>query len=160
MDQTEIRYVTNESGAWVSTRVIGTPGFTGQCSIAQGADGSIHIGSIGGGAKYATNESGAWVTVNVSATDGNTSSIGLDADGAVHMAWQGGSDVWYATNMDGAWDAQALATDDVDGYAPAMAVAPDGTAHVIQWDFTSGDVLYGAVVPQNGVDDDCDGVAW
>ena len=155
-------HYTNESGAWVATAI---PRPAGDCAIARDADGALHVITGGdGGVHYSTDTSGAWVTVDVTAVDSLAPQIGLDAAGDVHAAWGnwnlGDPDLWYATNMDGAWSADALDTDGAEGYGASLAVDPEGTAHVLHADFTDGEIRHGVVTPQNGVDDDCDGVAW
>lgn len=66
-----------------------------------------------------------------------TLAVGLD--GVVHAAWSGPDGLFYARQVSGAWDAEWLPpvlidTDASAGVTPALAVDPQGVAHLIYAD--------------------------
>ncbi|MBN2295096.1 MAG: hypothetical protein JXM70_21890 [Pirellulales bacterium] len=102
-----IRYLTNNSGNWVETKIAPTCSNT---SITVDAVGKAHLafgGAYEGGVQYATNVSGSWEVTAVDSggyVDSNRA-IALNKDGIVHIAYPhyGPQTLRTATNASGEW---------------------------------------------------------
>lgn len=64
-----------------------------------------------------------------------------------------------SARIDGVWRTMVADRSGNSGYHPAVAVAPDGHAHVLHRDFCGDEVRHVEALPPNGEDEDCDGNA-
>jgi hypothetical protein len=100
-DVIKLRYATNGSGEWLSQTIAAT-GENNYCEIAVDADGrafvSFHEGTDPEGwLWFADNAEGQWRMVNLGYA-GENSSIALDPDGYVHIAFERDGSVWHAVS--------------------------------------------------------------
>jgi len=95
-DRDVVKYATNASGSWqVSTLPIESAS-----SMVMDKNDKMHISYRADDMlKYATNKSGEWKTYTIDSL-GLSSSIAVDSDGYVHIAYRGGEEdaLKYATN--------------------------------------------------------------
>ena len=92
--------------------------------------------------KYATNSSGSWVVATVADASGYGTSIAVDSNGKVHIAYEGANgDLMYATNSSGSWAATVLESsawsDDV-----SMALDSNNKVHISYFSLNSFDLKY------------------
>ena len=96
----DLKYATNAAGTWV-TNIIDTGGETGTgwlTSLALDNAGHVHISYNDWGhnnIRYATNASGTWKLYAIAPGLSSFSSIGLDANGRMHMSSQQTTDIIY-----------------------------------------------------------------
>ena len=132
-------HASNATGDWVSEIVDGGWSTAYVSVVIDDAD-VVHMAYGWGGLSYATNAGGLWSTERVS--DGRSAwpSLGLDADGDVHIAFYASDDhsLEYATNAFGAWDVAVVDTDDDTGSYPAIAVDSSGASNIAYLLTTSG----------------------
>ncbi len=88
----DLKYTTNAEGAWTS-HIIDQSGDVGNCEIAVGSSGEVHIGFNYpyGDLIYATNSDGSWTTHVVEHTEIGVLSSGpilIGPEGKVHIAYQ------------------------------------------------------------------------
>jgi uncharacterized protein YegL len=179
-DQTakEQRYIQRpQGGAWSTPTVIGTYAGTtvfmdGDAELASAADSSVHVvytdDTSGNSEVYYRMKpaAGAWTSpVNLS----NTASLRSDfamvqvgVDGTLHAAWidtPGSStccgDTYYVFKPPaGAWSSPVnVSLSSANGYEAALAVGPDGSAHLIWADEDGGpgmQNIYYAAKPSGG----------
>ncbi|MBI5364042.1 MAG: hypothetical protein HZA53_12735 [Planctomycetes bacterium] len=133
-------YLTDASGTWTSTPIAGVQ--QGDASIAVDAQGTVHLGYVGGGMVHASVSSfGAWTLETVDAFASCRSSLALDTFGRAHAvyaadfydtAWHG--ELRAASNATGAWVVRTLDAADLGcgypGVAPRIAVDASGTVHI------------------------------
>jgi len=85
--------------------------------------------------------SGTWLSTRLTTngTEDLSSSIAIDGYGKTHVAWVGRDSagnwkIYYATDIDGAWETQILIESDLgsfgSGAAPFLAVTSYGVAHI------------------------------
>jgi putative metal-binding protein len=149
----EVRYAKRpDGGDWEITPIAMYGGE--RPGLAVDADGAAHIVLARGG--YATNTTGAWVSEEV-ALGGYGSSVALDGDRAIHVAWGGQSVIGYGhrvfpdgvdQNCDGVDGVDA----DQDGFASLMSGGED-------CDDAAPHSYPGADDPPgDGIDQNCDGL--
>ncbi|KPK55492.1 MAG: hypothetical protein AMS22_04135 [Thiotrichales bacterium SG8_50] len=102
-------------------------------------DAAIHLAYDNGMLMHASNAGGTWQTETVDGSAGATPAIGIDAAGALHVAYGDTSsyDLKYATNVTGVWIDELVDVQGDTGFSPALAVATDSTIHMsyhVWWD--------------------------
>jgi hypothetical protein len=139
-----LKYATNASGSWVTTLVDSGSFRDGTTSIALDSAGRAHISyckevryPADHRLMYATNASGSWVTGTIESSTttsvGYYSSIGVDKDDVVHVAYSGITDavLRYATSAagSGAWSPSDITG--AAGAQVALGLDAAGKAHVM-----------------------------
>jgi hypothetical protein len=134
----ELRWATNESGAWVHEAVdsAGTPGMKNAMAVE--ADGTVHVAYVDAWDRdtleHAWRAGGVWTleTIDAAGATGHDVAIALDADGAVHAVYAelGDEDLRYATNASGAWSVETIDAGVLRAHYASIAIAPDGALHV------------------------------
>ncbi|HHT9112766.1 MAG TPA: hypothetical protein ACFYD0_05540, partial [Candidatus Wunengus sp. YC65] len=145
----DLKYATNASGAWVTTTVASGTNMQ-STSIALDTSGKVHISYYSDlfiSLTYATNASGAWVTTTVDSTSimGGNTSMALDAAGNAHISYYGyANGLRYATNASGAWVTTTVDSTVRIGEGSDVSIALDtsGNAHISYYDYTNGDLGY------------------
>lgn len=129
------------SGAWLRELVDSSASC--DASVALDAANKTHIAYYTPTSlRYATNSSGAWTNVvvedfgfqvNCGERTGGSLSLGVDADGAAHIAYQRRytTSISYATNRGGLWTVSYLSLP-VDGFTGlSLAVDPSRAVHIV-----------------------------
>lgn len=100
-------------------------------------------------------------TVDPGASIGREASLALDADGAAHVAYRSETegDLRFASDASGAWEIEVVDDSDDTGEWASLA-AGAGALHVVYQDVADGDIRHATRAVPNGVDDDCDGIAF
>ncbi len=149
----EVKYATNESGAWVTTTLESNTTYAfSYTSIAVDTNQYVHVAygdTASGSLKYATNESGAWVTSTIDTITGASISIALDSGNKVHVSYAGTS-IFYATNASGSWSARNFVDVSSSGtatYADQLKYTSIGVdsadkVHIAYFDDYFDDLLY------------------
>jgi hypothetical protein len=116
-------------------------------SIAVDANDKVHVSyydSTNEQLKYATNSSGSWVVTTVAAAPSTAygTSIGVDTNGKVHIAYEGtNGDLMYATNSSGSW-----VTTVIEGSAwssdVSMALDSNNRVHISYFNSVDFDLKY------------------
>lgn len=91
-----------------------------------------------------------WQIITVDAEGGSETSLALDADGNVHIAYtyDDGSegtflpDLKYANNTNGTWVTQTVDSAGSVGWGCSMALDAQGHAHISYWTYTTEDLKY------------------
>jgi hypothetical protein len=101
----DLRYATNQSGAWVIETLDSADDVGIHSAIAIDMSGNLHISygdTTNGKLKYATNKSATWKSYSIdSAHSLPETSIAVDSTGKIHISYSGPtSSVNYATNRD------------------------------------------------------------
>lgn len=173
----ELRYATDTGGTeWDVATVDSAGESTGWfSSIDVAADGIPHIGYTNGfehDLVYAGGDgAGGWILDTVDTTsDGiDDTSTGVGEDGAVHVAYQAFYPDWpqgelrYAVGGPGAWSVETVETaapGDSTGSYPSLVVDDGGTVHITYCDIGHDELRYATRQAGDGVDNDCDGIAW
>jgi hypothetical protein len=153
-------------------------------SLAVGSDGTVHIawqdwsdyGAAGTDSdifykKYVVGS--GWTTTEVVSTESTegcgSSSLAVDSDGVVHIAWTDGTDydgsgsdgdIFYKRwSSDTGWSAtEVVSTESTSSsHSPSLAVSSDGTVHIAWEDWTDydgsgadSDIFYKKYVPGSG----------
>lgn len=151
-------------GGWTTQLVdpVGSVIFT---SVAVADSGAAHVAyslAQGGalGLRHATNEGGPWTTELVADAVVWSASLSVSpVPPELHVAYEE-SGIHYATGTLGDW---AFSTVAPSGAGAALALAPDGSAHIAHSGFDFGvqtyvDYLTDRLVAPDGVDQNCDGV--
>ena len=114
-----LKYVTNQSGGWITQTVDAVPDAGMYTAIALDGDGHVHLAYYdwtNGDLKYARNSSGGWVTQTLDTIGdvGRDAAIVVDAAGHAHVSYLDATNhaLKYATNAKGAW-----ATYVIDNYS-------------------------------------------
>ncbi|MBI5778723.1 MAG: hypothetical protein HZA49_04645, partial [Planctomycetes bacterium] len=97
----DLKYATNKSGKWITTRAASSGDVSWCSSLALDASNHAHIShydETNNVLCYTTNASGKWVTTTVEAGGAN-SSIALDAAGRIHITYSSYTDLHYATSI-------------------------------------------------------------
>lgn len=132
----DIGHATNASGSWVDSTVA----FPVKCAISLALDGAnnVHLGYMVAqpdfALMYASNASGIWTTTLVDRFDwipGNNPALAVDGSSRAHMTYTDqNADLKYATNAGGSWASVYVDAKGEVGIYNAIAIAPDGRAHV------------------------------
>lgn len=149
----DLKYATNESGAWVATIVDGSTTQTGKYpDIAIDSTDQVHISYYnltgGGKLRYATDSDGDGVfeteTVDSSSVTGQYTSLGVDSSGIVHIAYYyyGGRDLKYAYGNYGSWTKASIDTSGDVGQHASLAVDSNDQVHISYYDLTNTDLKY------------------
>ncbi len=154
-----LEYATNASGRWATEEVDADEAESGGTSIALSGD-EVRLSYRGflHDLRVATRRSGVWsIEVLREWWDtGWSSSIGVDGSGADHVAYQDATngEVRYATDASGAWVQSTID----EGGSPSLAIGAEDVVHVVY--SQDRDLLHAPPPGPDGVDDDCDGVAF
>lgn len=162
----DVLYSTNASGSW-RTETVGADADLWHPAMGLAPDGTPHVAYfVESGSQsiltHATRTSGTWATEDVATVNSATAlSLAVDGAGGLHLAYSYsyyGSALLYSVRTAGAggWSSSNLVPDggtDVD-----VAIGVDGTVHFSHRD--GGNVLHAWMALPDGVDNDCDGVAW
>ncbi len=145
----DLRYVTNATGAWVTTPVDSSGGVGISATIALDSNNRAHIGYHDRTTldlKYATNATGSWVatTVDSSGDVGAAASIAIDSRNNVHIIYHDytvGVNLKYATNATGQWVTSTI--DSSGGLCPGglmvdVAVDSIDKLHIVYCDASGG----------------------
>ena len=164
-----LMHATNESGAWVASRVdqqqpMVIKSFPGQTSIAVDDADGLHIayghqyrmaGMYYREVLYATDTTGEWETESVLRTYGEiqpVASVAVDGSGAAYLAFfnedfyleDGYSGIVYAENGDGAWTVHEVHPSGGASpcHPPSIALDGDREVHISYYDATDGGLRY------------------
>ena len=149
-DNSNLKYATNASGAWVTTTV-DSDGVVGlYTSIAVDSSDMVHISYISYydydnyDLKYATNASGEWVTTTVDEFVGGYTSIAIDSDDKVHISYYDydNDDLKYATNVSGEWVTTTVDSDGAVGGYTSIAIDSGDKVHISYYDYDNYDLKY------------------
>lgn len=135
----------NGSGWTLPVNVSHTTGVSTAPAIAFAPGGTLHVvwaDNTGGSvALYhgQSSDGNTWSTFPVPNGAGSGPAVAAGADDILHVAWQsadpttGRSDIWYMRLSGGSWSLpeNISATPDEDSTVPAIALAPDGTVHIV-----------------------------
>lgn len=148
-----LRYATNADGQWNVSIVDGAGDVGFGTSIALDSSNRVHLSYYDNSnvlLKYATNEGESWVVHAIDAGFGSQSSIAVDSNGRLQIAYTGSGSylsLKYATNMTGLWItysvdmADGFLTNDV-GQSPSMAIDSNSCAHIVYSDGTNHNLKY------------------
>jgi hypothetical protein len=139
----QLKYATDVSGGWSVSVIPGADGARFP-SVAIDHGNAIHVAYLmfTGHSQdayqlfYASNASGSWQTVLVESVLAYPS-IGVDAAGTPHIAYLGTAQpdgtypVHYRSYASSGWSDQVVATSEDPKTLVALAMAPDGRAHLI-----------------------------
>jgi hypothetical protein len=132
-----LKYVSNQSGGWVTQTVDGVPDVGIHTAIAVDGDGHVHFAYYdrsNGDLKYASNASGNWVTRTLdSAGDvGLYGAIAVDANDHIHISYldETSHALKYATNASGAWAVYVIDNYSYVGGYTSIAIDAAGAVHV------------------------------
>jgi hypothetical protein len=127
--------------SWQTERIDTAGAFT---SVAVDHEGNVHLSYINGGVKYAFRPAGMpkWFTMDVAGGNGFTN-ITVDSANNPYICYTAYDELKYA-HWDGkSWIVRQIAANSGQiAYSCAMAVAPDGTPHIIWYQITSGPSSY------------------
>jgi len=152
---------TATAATWSDTSVVSAESGSNTFypSVAVGPDGTVHVvwydsmeysGSGGDQDIFYKSFNGSWSDLTVvstgSTTDSRYPSIAVGSDGTVHVVWYdsmdysgaGTDDDIFYKSFNGSWsDLTVVSTEGtVDSEKPAIAIANDGTVHVVWQDTT------------------------
>jgi plastocyanin len=145
-----------EGDAW-TTEVVAT-GSTGGASLATTADTASIAFSTTSGVALATGRFGSWSVEDVAPSAGvggdqadagtgptpPTTSVAIDSQGTMWVAWQDTEGIHLASSGDGGFEEIEL-PDTSGGMDPSLAVTEDGSSVYLAWyDSTEGDLRLGA----------------
>ena len=143
---------TNADGSWAEETVDEGPRVE-YASLALAPDGTPHVAffdGVSGALRVASRTGGAWSvqTVDDAGYVGLYADLAADAEGNLHAVYMGwGTDltrsfVRYANNTSGAWHAETVAEGADVGAFARLAVAGDGTVHIVFQDRDIGTLRY------------------
>ncbi len=131
-----IFYAMNATGSWVEALVDGAASWSGPTSIAVDSIGSVHMSyrnGMDGKLYYASNASGVWDSTSVDSSGGWANALALDPADKVHISYSSGSttsDLMYATNVGGAWQATFIAGYHDSIQQTDIGFDPAGVVHI------------------------------
>jgi len=145
----DLRYATNEGGAWTTDTVDSTTESSGYTSIAIDSGGKIHIAYfdfINMVLMYATDTGGSWAT-NIVDDSGDVNtfiSLAVDFNDKIHISYYDPSDddLRYATNAGGSWDISTIDSADNVGGHSSIAVDSHGCIHISYCNYTDTALKY------------------
>ncbi|MDI6788588.1 MAG: hypothetical protein QME51_09480 [Planctomycetota bacterium] len=145
----DLKYATNASGAWVCSTLDSAGSVGGYTSIAIDSNNKVHISYSDGtnhDLKYATNASGSWVysTLDSTGAVGWGTSIALDSNNKVHISYfdDTNRDLKYATNASGSWVYSTLDSAGDVGRYTSIALDSSNKVHISYFDYTNLDLKY------------------
>jgi len=110
--------------------------------------------------RHATNASGLWEVETVEDDAGDSASFAMDSAGALHVAYfrPGLGGLRYSSGTTGAWTSESVAA--FGRYYCALTLDSAGRPVIGYFDDVDDLFRVARRGPADGVDDDCDGVAW
>jgi fibronectin type 3 domain-containing protein len=93
---------------------------------------------------YATNSPWRMKTIQTLGTVGSSTSLAIDAQGALHMSYYdvSNTDLRYANNSGGAWSSIALDSTNQVGSSNRLALDANGKVHISYYDSLNGNLKY------------------
>jgi len=128
-----LMYVSNSSGAWVSSAVDSGRTTRQHASVAIDSADKVHISYVSGQhLMYMTNASGSWVTEIADSNGGWKPRITVDSSGKAHVVFTSSNDphgsvLNYATNASGSWASEIV---DNSAISPSIAVDSADKVHI------------------------------
>ncbi|MEW5747210.1 MAG: PKD domain-containing protein [Candidatus Thermoplasmatota archaeon] len=145
----DLRYATNDGGAWSTETVDSVTDASGYTSMAIDSEGKVHIAYFDFTnmlLMYATDTGGSWTTDMVDGS-GDVSgfiSLAVDLNDKVHISYYDSADddLMYATNAGGSWDISAIDSGDNVGGHSSITVDSHGGIHISYCDYTDTALKY------------------
>ena len=142
-------YATNTGGSWSSEDWIDWAWARYDVDIAVDTENVPHI-SVAADYQlvYGVLSGGSWETSVVDDREnvGNDSSIGVDAEGTVHIlhrpSYTTKDGLFYTTNAGGEWASETLLPDGDHNDGAALALDDDGAVHIAYYEYASQSVRY------------------
>ncbi len=142
-------YATNASGDWSSEDWIDWAWASYDVDIAVDTGNTPHI-SVAADHQlvYGVLSGGNWETSVVDDREnvGNNSSIGVDAEGTVHIlhrpSYADKYGLFYTTNTGGDWASETLLSDGENGHGSDLALDDNGAVHIAYYEYASQTVRY------------------
>ena len=121
------------AGGDIPLHVIDSIGDVGNSSsMVMDSNGKMHISyadSTNTKVKYATDKSGVWVDTIIGTFQGYTS-IAVDSNNNVHIAYTSNLNLYYATDKSGAWVSSVASSNNMDGFYPSIAIDSNDKIHI------------------------------
>jgi len=145
---TQVSATPTAGVSWIISTIDSTGDVGKHTSIAVDANEKVHISYFdftNGKLKYTTNATGSWVTSIVDSASDYDSGIALDANGKVHIVYDGtGGDLKYATNATGSW---VISTVEIGAYSgvtgdDSIAIDSNGKVHISYFKASGLDLKY------------------
>jgi len=163
-----VNYATDATGSW-QLQPVGSVAPTVYASLAIQAttDGRIHMAWYDFQTYrvlHGIQQGGTWSTEVIASNALNVTTVAMarDADNHLHVLYNPGGQVTYATNASGSWASEVIGNNGViygSATTAAIAVAPSGKVHVGYYDYAARVLKYVTNVSGSWVTETADGQA-
>ncbi|MDD5225316.1 MAG: fibronectin type III domain-containing protein [bacterium] len=132
-----LKYVSNQSGAWINESVYSDSVFSPSLDLDSG--GFAHIAFCSNGLLYSTDSSGSWQTETIDPECWGSVSLKIAPDQTVHIAYINSQGLMHADNSGGTWHTEVVIG--IMGECH-LDVDQDGKIHITFFDGGASELKY------------------